>query len=307
MSFSSDVKNELYNLGSDDVLIKKAEVYGLLLFSKNFSLDLVSLETKNRKVIEQVFEFLAVNLGAIIEVKTKLSHKKGGVMLLTVPYLNDRENILRFFYFGSSKKQLLIDYKNLQSEKQLSAFLRGVFLICGSVTDPNKEYRLEFSVQNSALANELYNVLSDLEINLVPRLSKKKNKSIIYIKENEQVSDFLVYIGAKNSAMEFMQVKMVKEVRNYVNRTTNFQTANLDKTAAAAAVQIRDIEYITREKGLDYLSYELREIAEIRMQNPDMSLKEIGEGLSKPISRSGVNHRLKKIMNIADEIRKKRD
>lgn len=123
---------------------------------------------------------------------------------------------------------------------------------------------------------------------------------MVYSKGMEQVTDVLTYLGAQSAAMELMQVKMLKEVRNQVNRRTNFETANLGKTATAAARQLLAIQKIVASTGLGELPEDLRELAELRLQNPDMSLRELGETLSPPLSRSGVNHRLQRLVELAE-------
>lgn len=130
----------------------------------------------------------------------------------------------------------------------------------------------------------------------------RKGDFVVYLKGSEQIADLLTYLGAQQASMELIQVKMLKEVRNYVNRTTNFTTANIGKTASAAAQHIRAIQKIERKMGLEGLPEDLRELAQLRLDNPEMSLRELGESLSEPISRSGVNHRLRRILEIAEDI-----
>ncbi len=125
---------------------------------------------------------------------------------------------------------------------------------------------------------------------------------MVYLKESEAIADFLTYIGAQNGALELMQVKMMKELRNDVNRRSNCETANIMKTANAAAVQRIAIERIQKYMGLEQLSPELKELCELRYENPGMSLRELGENLSVPISRSGVNHRIQKILELAETL-----
>lgn len=309
MSFSSEIKKELFSIKLDDFDLLKSKVYGLVLFSRNFSKEKFSFSSKNKECIDLLSEFLVSNLFIMIEIHTKLHHSKDKNDMITTLSLmspNDSNKIFNLFYNNSNIKNLYINQENIKKEKQLKAFLSGAFLVCGSISDPNKEYRLEFSIQSGSLANDLLNLILNLPINIKPKLSEKKNKFSIYIKENEQIFDFLVYIGAQNSAMELIQVKMIKEVRNYVNRTTNFQTANLSKTTSASLTQIKAIELIEKEKGMNFLSDDLKELALLRIENPDMSLKELGESLKVPISRSGVNHRLKKIIDMTDNIRKEK-
>ena len=307
MSFSSSIKQELYSLKPNDFDSLTAEVYGLILFSKNFSNDSFCFTSRSRKSIEILSNFLSEQLSITVDISTKLYHNRSSRELnytLSLVDKNDVNKIVSFFYKDADLKNLYINTANIKKDTQLKYFLKGIFLVCGSVINPQKEYRLEFAIQNISLANDLLKLLSNLPIKLNPKILVKKDKFSIYIKDNEQIFDFLAYIGAQNSAMEFIQVKMVKEVRNYVNRTTNFQTANLSKTTSASLLQIKAIKHIEEVKGKNFLADDLKELAILRVKNPDMSLKELGENLKVPLSRSGVNHRLKKIIYISECIGK---
>lgn len=187
------------------------------------------------------------------------------------------------------------------STGSLGVFAAGVFLACGSVIDPEKEYHLEFAVPEQKLAQELISLLND--IGVTARSAVRRGQLIVYIKGSEGIEDTLTFIGAQQCTLELMNVKIYKDVRNKANRIANCDSANIDKVVSAALKQIEDISLIANNRGLDDLPEELREIARLRMENPTMSLQEIGESLSEPLSRSGVNHRFKRIAKIADEIR----
>ena len=151
------------------------------------------------------------------------------------------------------------------------------------------------------LAGDLSALLSRAGgLGLQPGTVNRKGRFIVYVKGGESVTDLLTYLGAKNAAMESMQAKMLKEMRNNLNRRNNFETANIDKTASAAARQLLAIERIMGTVGLDALPEDLREIAALRWENPELSLRELGEHLSQPLSRSGVNHRLRRIVEFAE-------
>ena len=169
---------------------------------------------------------------------------------------------------------------------------------CGTVTNPQKDYHLEFSINHRKLAQDLVTLLEEVEgLHLQPSITQRKGSFVVYIKDSEQIADLLTYMGAPTAAMTLMQAKMVKEVRNYVNRTTNFETANIDKTASASARQVVAIRHLQETVGLDNLPEDLREMAYLRLENPEMSLRELGEALS--ISRSGANHRIQRLMEMA--------
>lgn len=302
MSFSEDVKKELCKIEPHDFWHLMSETYGLMLFSKSFNKESIVFLTENKVVADKFVELNVKTTGSIVDMKTKLSFRDKNKTLysLSIPDRNHRENILKSFRATSN---IRIDRRNFYNKSCISDFLRGVFLSCGRISDPNKEYRLEFDINHHVLVRELISIINSLEnIEIKVNISKRNGTSVIYIKDNEQISEFLTLIGAKNSAMKFIQVKMLKEVRNYVNRTTNFQTANIGKTAAASVIQIDAINNIKKKKGLRYLSDELRTVAEIRLANPELSLKELGEIFPIPISRSGLNHRLNKIIEISKNI-----
>ncbi len=183
----------------------------------------------------------------------------------------------------------------------LGVFTAGVFLACGSVNDPAKEYHLEFACPEEQLAEQLATLLRDIGVTAKTML--RRGQHIVYIKGSESIEDTLTFIGAPQCTLELMNMKIYKDIRNKANRLANCDAANIDKVVKAAMKQIEDIKLIDKAVGLDNLSDELREVAQLRLDNIDMSLQEIGETLSEPISRSGVNHRFKKLAKMADEIR----
>ncbi len=172
---------------------------------------------------------------------------------------------------------------------------------CGSITEPIKEYHLEFAVPYYELTQDLLKLLTSVGINA--KYTERKNAYVIYLKDSESIEDLLTLMGATMSSIDLMNVKIYKDVRNKANRIANCDSANIERTLKASERQITDIEYIMATEGLDSLSPELRNAAEIRLENPDVSLKELGEMLDKPVGRSGANHRLKKLSEIAERIR----
>lgn len=183
----------------------------------------------------------------------------------------------------------------------LGVFTAGVFLACGSVNDPAKEYHLEFACPDEGLASQLVVLLND--IGATAKTMLRRGQNIVYIKGSESIEDTLTFIGASQCTLELMNMKIYKDIRNKANRIANCDAANIDKVVKAAMKQIEDIKFIDRAVGIESLSEELREVAQLRLENTDMSLQEIGENLSEPISRSGVNHRFQKLAKMADELR----
>lgn len=187
-------------------------------------------------------------------------------------------------------------------DENTGLFLRGAFLACGVVSDPNKEYHLEFSVGSSEKSETLRRLITESGMNI--KSSTRKGKSLLYTKDSESISDILTFMGAMISSMEIMNAKIYKDLRNNVNRKVNCESANIEKTVSASRKQLEDIEYIEKKVGLGILAEELRPLAEIRRENIDLSLSEIGKMLG--ISRSGVYHRIKRISEMADRLRNER-
>lgn len=304
MSFSSDVKTELCKAAPEPCCLK-AECYGMLLFGKSFSSNAVLLKTENNAAAHHAAQLTAEVTGAIVDLSSAIYHRKESKSAFTVS-VNEKDqiaSILSCFGHTGNEISLRINRANLENDCCTAAFLRGAFLSCGTVTDPQKDYHLEFVVPFMNLAKDLSALIREAyELDIQPGFLNRKGSFVVYIKGSEHVADFLTYMGAGIAAMELMQAKMLKEVRNDVNRKTNFETANIDKTAHAAAAQIIAIEKIVNTVGISKLPEELQELAKLRLRNPEMSLRELGETLSEPLSRSGVNHRLQRIVEFAREL-----
>ena len=189
---------------------------------------------------------------------------------------------------------------NLKKEEQIARLqLREAFIKSGSITDPNKEYHLEVLFKTKKKAVELQNLLLNFEIQ--SRVIKKGNGYITYIKNSEDIVSFLALIGANRGVLRFEEIRVLKDARNNVNRIVNCETANLNKTLGASENQIKAIKRLKKSHKFNYLPEELKEVAEIRLKNPDLSYEDIGKLLKNPISKSGVSHRLNKIIRMEKE------
>lgn len=184
------------------------------------------------------------------------------------------------------------------------AYLRGSFLVAGSITNPEKAYHLEIAALSLPYVLQLQELIASFGLDA--KIVERKKYQVLYIKEGSQIVDFLNVIEAHVALMELENVRILKEVRNSVNRQVNCETANINKTVTAAAKQIEDIKYLQNNMGFSQLADGLQEIAELRVDYPDKSLQELGAMLSEPISKSGVNHRLRKISKIAEQLREKK-
>ena len=277
----------------------------MLLFCRRFSAEEIQFQTENRLAADMFSRLSDKIIGRSGTVAINETKKKNGSSLysLTVPAEPDREELIFRFRISSSKLIHRIQ-EDIIDNNNVFAFLAGAFISCGSVTEPIKEYHLEFAVPFEELCTDLKKLLERLGI--MSKYVERKGLYVLYFKGSEDIEDMLTLMGATKSSIELMNVKILKDVRNKANRIANCDAANIERTLKASEKQIEDIEYIMNTEGFESLTPELRNMAELRLENPDVSLKELGEMLDKPVGRSGANHRLKKLMEIADQIREDR-
>ena len=297
MSFSNDVKNELVSNEIEKNCCKKSLLYGMALFSKSFSFNSVVFQSENKNTAVLFGNLVNELLRIDCEILTSPSGRHFSVDI------NDKSECSRFMsYFEHSRedKNLVINTRNFTCPECHNAFLAGAFLSCGTVSSPEKDYHLEFSVPYYNLSKSLVTLMFEME--LEPKTTTRKGYNIVYFKDSGMIEDCLYIMGAASSMFEMMNVKIVKEIRNSANRRANCETANIEKTVSAAMPQIEAIVKIKKEKGLDSLPPSLKETAELRLQNPDLSLSEFAELFDPPISRSGANHRLRRLMRIAGDL-----
>ncbi len=296
MSFSNDVRREICSAVSDNDK-RFVCLYGMLLFSRTLSPEHICFQTES-SISAEFFGSLFRNVFRY-NPECHENSRKDGTILYSYD-INDKKIIDEIY-----QTYKFINVRTINSEiivtNSIGGFTAGIFLACGSVNDPSKEYHLEFSVPGEVLSEELIVLLGDIGVNA--KTTIRRGQYIVYIKDSESIEDTLTFMGAQNCTLEIMNVKIYKDVRNKANRIANCDTANIDKVIKASMRQIEDIKLIDKVDGLNSLSAELREVAVMRLDNVDMSLQEIGDNLSVPISRSGVNHRFKKIAVIAEKIR----
>lgn len=297
MSFTSKVKSELSQLEFLNECCKRSFTYGFLLYGKSFTSRSVSCSTDYLDVITAFERTIKETSG----VETAVDRLKSGKYTLKIPSAEGRRRIIEYYDHTADSLTLRINRGVFEDDDCYGAFLRGVFLSCGSIVNPDKGYHIEFVVPFRNLSMDLLKILTDF--GLKAKYIIRKYSYVIYIKDSGSIEDLLTLMGATNSSLELMVIKIQKDVKNRINRKMNFESANMSRSIEAGLAQIDAIEIIKNKQGLDSLSDELKEVALLRLENPDMSLKQIGESLSVPISRSGVNHRLKKIVEIADKYR----
>ena len=300
MSFSSEIKTELCKIEPKRACCLKAECYGLWLFSKCFSLRDGYYMTENAGVARRMLELAAETAGAGGELRYGVSRRKRPAYRVSLPLEDARRALLTAFGHTGQEASLQINRAVLENDCCQAAFLRGAFLSCGTATDPQKEYHLEFVVPYQKLANQLYTLLSVIDAFQVnPLLASRKGGYVVYWKDGGQIEDLLTFLGAAGASMELMQVRMYKEAKNDINRKANFEIANMDRTYSASARQIAAIAALRDTGGLGELSEELQDLARLRLENPEMTLRELGETLG--ISRSGVNHRLQRLLELGEK------
>ncbi len=295
MSFSYTAKTEICKNMTDSKR-RFACLYGIFMFCKYFGESQISFTT-GCKASSELFEslmreFFSKDFTVISKVQ------KSGEKLRYIHNIDNTQAVFEKFNITHERNGLDIDFIERNG---VDAFLSGAFLACGSVLDPKKEYHFEFAIHNSALESELIDLTEKLS-GVVLRKSTRRSLCFLYAKDSESVEELLTMVGATKSAMQVMLVKIDKNDNNYVNRITNCDSANIDKIVSASQKQITAINKIIKHNALDNLGNDLRELALLRIENPEMSLRELGEALEKPIGRSGVNHRMNRLIEIAKDL-----
>lgn len=306
MSFSSNIKDELIKIEDMPSCCVHAMAYGMLLFGRSFNSGGISVMTDHKGVADKYIKVTEKACG----VKAEKSVSDAGKITVDVPDITERDKVLSCFSSSGNERVMRIDRGNLLNEGYEgeesfnccdAAFLRGAFLSCGTASDPNKSYHIEFVVPFKTLSLDLMKMLTDFGLKAKHMIRRYVN--VIYIKDSESIEDLLTIMGASNCAMEIMNIKIYKDIRNLTNRRSNFENANLLRTADAAFDQVNAIMQL-KEKGVfPTLSEDMRQIAELRLDNEDASLREIGEMCNPPMSRSAVNHRLKKLIDISVKLK----
>ncbi|WP_163654928.1 DNA-binding protein WhiA [Listeria sp. PSOL-1] len=309
MSFASETKKELTNIEVTDEearaeLSAFIRMNGVLSFSNGRMI--ADVQTENAAIARRMYQLLKriYDIQAELLVRKKMKLKKNNVYIVrikvnTKEILTDLRILDESFAFTKD-----IDAKFIEKRAIKRAYLRGAFLASGSVNNPEtSSYHLEifsfYEEHNQAIC-ALMN-----QFHLNARIIERKKGFITYLKEAEKITEFLSIIGATTALLHFEDVRIMRDMRNSVNRLVNCETANLNKTINAAVRQIDNIKYIQEAVGLEALPERLREIAELRISYEDVTLKELGEMLSSgPITKSGINHRLRKIDEIAERLKK---
>ena len=287
MSFSADIKEELSKQIATARHCRIAELVTIMHFCGQYGEDkdqslMIGFQTENESVVRKGFTLLKktynIDIGASVagEEKENLIAKLGDLSKSVDPVL-------------------------IKSACCRRAFVRGAFLCCGSMSDPTKGYHLEFVCIHEEQAKQLQEVIATFDIEA--KIILRKKYYVVYLKEGSGIVDLLNVMEAHQALMELENLRILKEMRNSINRRVNCETANIGKTVQAASRQVEDILFIKEHYGLSKLPDNLREMAEVRLEYPDAALKELGEYLNPPVGKSGVNHRLRKLSEFADKLR----
>ena len=286
MSFSEQVKEELFEHKDTKVHCQVAECAAIVKFGGKIAMGeqgetILTIGGEKGLALRKCFTFLQKNI--------------------SIGAYQARQSVV--FPEGFSPE--IFENKDgqmLSRECCKRAYLRGAFLAIGSMSDPTKSYHLEFVCNNTKESEELKTLLEGFGIDA--KVTSRKKYSILYLKEGAAISDLLNVMGAHVSLMEFENDRIVKSVRGSVNRQVNCETANIAKTAQAAARQVEDIRLIDEKVGIENLPDPLREMAMIRLSEPEATLQELGDKLDPPVGKSGVNHRLRKLGQLAEKLRR---
>lgn len=312
MSFSADVKEELTRHIDPARHCQIAEFSAILSFCAHITRDengqiSVKMSTENESIAKKYFTLLqkVFRIDSKVSIDERLD-KKNNKYIIDVQCQKDAIRILKAVKIISEDKKLLpctglVNQMVIQKSCCKRAFLRGAFLCAGSISDPEKFYHFEIVCATMEKAIQLQELIQSFEVDA--KIVKRKKYYVVYVKEGAQIVESLALMGANISLMNLENVRILKEMRNSVNRKVNCEMANINKTVNAAVKQIEDIEYIRDTIGLHQLSENLEEMAKVRLLYPQASLKELGALLEPPVGKSGVNHRLRKIGSIAEELK----
>ena len=307
MSFSSEVKDELVRVNPESPSVRRAELSALIMYGGKWKAEeeqlLFSSEHAGtvRKYFTLVRNEYRIKDSFVIQKKPSLkrAHTFSAVLSGSGPV----RMLLEDLHFRADASGEIVSCVNREEapEQEERAFLRGAFLAAGSLSDPGKSYHMEFVCSDEEKAGILKALLRRFgaDAGIVGR----KRFSVVYLKDSSEIVDVLGWMEAPGALMEMENIRILKDMRNSVNRQVNCEAANISKTVSASLKQVQEIEYIRDTAGLDSLPEHLRDMAEVRLKHPDAALKELGEYLNPPVGKSGVNHRLRKLSQYAGELR----
>ncbi|MBE6961406.1 MAG: DNA-binding protein WhiA [Ruminococcaceae bacterium] len=304
MSFSYDTKNELCRLPVQRQCCARAEAYGILLYCNTFSSREVRIITENPQFAGRIPRLFHKAFGLKFD-RLPLPEQPGKLIFQITEQKKLDHIINTFGYDPQQNAALHINFGILEDECCRAAFLRGVFFAGGSITDPLKSYHLELNTSHRHVSQEMDPLLQDT--GFLPKSVRRNGGYITYFKQSEHIEDYLTLIGAPVAAMKIMTAKMEKELSNRVNRRLNCDSANLSKTVSASQEQLEAIRRLEEAEVLDRLPDKLRHTASLRLLNPELTLTELAEEFDPPLTKSCLNHRLRKLQALAKDLEKRED
>lgn len=302
ISFAQKVKKEILSKEIHQPCCAKATAYGFFCFSKKITKDEFLLHTETLAVAQIVKKlFQRLQISGNIQV---LGTKENPIYEFAVRDQKMLQALYQVMQYEIKEPALSFQGAHLQCEHCVNHFTAGAFLSCGTMTNPSKEYNLEF-------ISHRFRVLQDFAALLMghgftPKITTRKGSHILYFKASEQIEDILTLMGATNCAMEIMSTKVLKDFRNKANRITNCETANIDKTITSNTATLQAISYLRKEGAIEALTPSLQEAVRVREQFPHLALKELSEQFNPPLSKSGISHRMKKIEQIAARLKERK-
>lgn len=311
MSFASNARGELARESCGQICCARSELAGALLSSGGISFRglkryALSLTSSDGAIVRRYFSLLKQFWGVTAQIRTLSADTLNGSVRyqLVIPeehsltLMGEMRLLDDGALFGV---RTVPDAELTKLSCCKKSFLRGAFLMCGAVSNPEREYHIEIAASNVEFAQFIVEIMNDFEI--FAKIACRKAKYVVYLKKAEEISDWLTLMGAGAAVLSLENVRIRKDVSNQVNRQMNCDSSNINRTMAAAESRIEDIRFLDREIGLDKLPKALRETAEARLNNPDVSLTELGELLVPPLGKSGVNTRLRRLGELANRLR----
>lgn len=314
MSFSTQTKDELARLFPEKECCQKAELAALIRMDGTITIGAnrklgLHVVTENAAVARKIIRLAKAvfQLRAEIQIRRSLRLKKSNTYLVRFPAVVHVTEVMKKLGILDFSGNIQPGIRKALIKRQCCrrSYLRGAFLGAGSVNNPEGNYHLEIITNNLFYAEELAALINRFA-GIQAKVSSRKNWHIVYLKESEQIVSFLNVIGAHQALLNFENTRIIKGMRNQVNRLVNCETANLNKTVTASMRQTENIRLIQDVLGLDKLPPRLKGVALLRLENPDVSLKELGEMMDPPVGKSGVNHRMRKLEELADELRERK-
>lgn len=316
LTFSGKIKEELSRQQSKARHCQIAEIAAIVSMCGKVSIDSrehysVKIRTENSSVARKYFTLLEKTFNIVAESFVTRNRMNGNISYtILIKRHEDATRVLQASKLIDQEGEISEEFsmiRNLiiQHSCCKRAFIRGAFLVAGSISNPEKSYHIEIVCTAEKKAEQLQEIINSFGLDA--KVIVRKKSYVVYLKEGSQIVDLLNVMEAPIALMEMENIRILKEMRNTVNRKVNCETANINKTVSAAVKQTEDIRFIRDSIGLCKLPESLQEIAELRLGNPNASLKELGELLSTPLGKSGVNHRLRKLSEIAEKLRENRE